>query len=323
MNSLLEVQDLKKYFPITRGLIFKKVLGWVHAVDQINFSIHEGETFGLVGESGSGKTTTGKLVLGALQPTSGRVFFEGQDLMKMSKKQMKKSREKMAMIFQDPYSSLNPRKTAASIIAEPIQIHKKLNARDKNRRVIQLIEEVGLGSEHLTRYPHEFSGGQLQRIAIARSLALNPKLVVADEPTSALDVSVQAQILNLIQDLQKRLDLSFLMISHDLSVIKHMSDRVGIMYLGKIIELANSQELFKRPQHPYTQILMNAVPIPDPKKMRQKMKHIIKGEISSTVDPPKGCRFHPRCEYAESRCKKMEPIFQEIRKGHFVACNLY
>lgn len=321
MNMLLEVNNLKKYFPITRGLIFKKTLGWVHAVDKISFSIQEGETFGLVGESGSGKTTTGKLVLGILKPTDGRVFFEEQDFTVMSKEEMKQLRSKMGVIYQDPTSSFNPRKTAASIIAEPIEIHKSLNEREKESRVSELIEEVGLGIEHLSRYPHEFSGGQLQRIAIARALALKPKLIVADEPTSALDVSVQAQILNLMKDLQERFNLSYLFISHDLSVVRHMSYNVGIMYLGKIIELAKSKELFDNPKHPYTQELKKVVPIPNPKEMRKKMKNFLRGEIPSAVDPPKGCRFHPRCSLAEPKCSLEEPKLKEIKPGYHLACH--
>ena len=322
MSTILEVKDLKKYFPITRGVIFKKILGLIHAIDKINFSIQESETLGLVGESGSGKTTTGKLVLGILKPTDGRILFEGKDLAIMSKEELKKARVKMGVIFQDPTSSLDPRKTAASIIGEPIEIHKKkLNLREKKRRVIELIQEVGLGPEHLTRYPHEFSGGQLQRIAIARSLALHPKLVVADEPTSALDVSVQAQILNLMQDLQSRFNLSYLLISHDLSVVKHMSNRIGVMYLGKLLELCKSNDIFNNPQHPYTQALINVVPIPDPKIMREKMKNILRGEIPSAIDPPKGCRFHPRCPNANLKCSEVEPELHEIRPDHYVACH--
>jgi len=321
MCSLLEVHNLKKYFPITRGLIFKKIIGRVHAVDTINFSIQEGETFSLVGESGSGKTTTGKLVLCVLKPTSGKIIFEGRDFIDMSKEEIKKARKNMAMIYQDPTSSLNPRKTAASLIAEPIEIHKILNNREKEIKVAELIEEVGLGPEHLNRYPHEFSGGQLQRIAIARALALNPKLIVADEPTSALDVSVQAQILNLMEDLQERFNLSYLLISHDLSVIKHMSDKVGVMYLGKLLELAKTEDLFLDPQHPYTQALINVIPMPNPKEMRKKMYQILRGEIPSALNPPQGCRFHPRCPHAKPNCSKKEPEFQEIRAGHFLACH--
>lgn len=322
MSTLLELRGLKKYFPVTSGVIIRKVHGWVHAVDGIDFFIGEGETLSLVGESGSGKTTTGKLVLGLLNPTAGKVLFRGRDLTAMNKSETKKARKRMGVIFQDPTSSLNPRKTAAAIIAEPIEIHKALNRRKKERRILELIEEVGLGPEHLDRYPHEFSGGQLQRIAIARAVALNPKLVVADEPTSALDVSVQAHILNLMRELQGRFDLSYLFISHDLSVVRHISDRVAIMYLGKILELARAEEIFCTPQHPYTQALMDVVPVPNPKEMRKKMKQMLRGEISSAINPPQGCRFHPRCPYAKSKCTEVEPELIETKKSHYVACHL-
>lgn len=322
MCPLLEVQELKKHFPITSGVILKKVHGWVHAVDGIDFFINEGETLGLVGESGSGKTTTGKLVLGLLEPTAGKVLFEGKNLAAMSRKEMKKVRKGMGVIFQDPTSSLDPRKTAASIIGEPIEIHKTLNQHDKKRRVAELIEEVGLGHEHLDRYPHEFSGGQLQRIAIARALALNPQLVVADEPTSSLDVSVQAHLLNLMYDLQQRFNLSYLFISHDLNVVRHMSDRVAVMYLGVILELASAERIFCNPKHPYTQALLNILPVPNPIEMRKKMKQILRGEISSPINLPQGCRFHPRCPYARRTCTQVEPELIETEKDHYVACYL-
>lgn len=324
MSVLLDIENLQKYFPILRGVIFRKVHDWVRAVNGLNFSIKESETFGLVGESGSGKTTTGKLVLGILNPTAGRILFKGQDLVSMSKTEMKETRRQMGMIFQDPTSSLNPRKTATSIIEEPIKIHKVLNKHERKKRVAQLFYEVGLGSEHFNRYPHEFSGGQLQRIAIARALALNPKLVVADEPTSALDVSVQAQILNLMQDLQEKFKLSYLFISHDLSVVKHISDRVGVMYIGKLQELASTEELFNKPMHPYTQALLNAIPIPDPKKMaeRARAKLSLKGEISFPVDPIKECLFYSRCPNAIPKCAKMQPELKDMGNNHYVACHL-
>ncbi len=322
MHALLEVRDLQKLFPVTGGVIFRKVHGWVHAVDGVSFSIGEAETLGLVGESGSGKTTTGRLVLGSIKPTAGKVFFEGQDLTTMTKEDMKKARKGMGMVFQDPTSSLDPRKTAANVISEPIEIHKAFDQHEKEERIVELIEEVGLGPEHLGRYPHEFSGGQLQRIAIARALALRPKLIVADEPTSALDVSVQAQILNLIHNLQERFRLSYLFISHDLSTVRYISHRVGVMYLGKLVELAGSEDLFGNPQHPYTAALINVLPVPDPKEMKNKMKEILRGEIPSPISPPKGCRFHPRCSQMKPRCKEIEPELQEIGKDHYVACHL-
>jgi oligopeptide/dipeptide ABC transporter ATP-binding protein len=321
MQALLEVRDLQKYFPVTSGVIFRKVRGFVHAVDRVSFSIGEAETLGLVGESGSGKTTTGRLVLGSIKPTAGKVLFEGRDLTTMTENEMKKARKGMGMVFQDPTSSLDPHKTAASIVSEPMEIHKAFDQHEKEKRVVELVEEVGLGPEHLGRYPHEFSGGQLQRIAIARALSLKPKLIVADEPTSALDVSVQAQILNLIHNLQERFRLSFLFISHDLSTVRYISHRVGVMYLGKLVELARSEDLFSNPQHPYTAALINVVPVPDPKEMKSKMKEILRGEISSPINPPKGCRFHPRCSQMKPRCKEIEPEIQEIGKDHYVACH--
>jgi oligopeptide/dipeptide ABC transporter ATP-binding protein len=301
-------------------VVFRKVHGWVHAVDKVDFAVGTAETLGLVGESGSGKTTIGKLVLGVLKPTTGKVLFEGRNLTTMSKDEMKEARREMGMIFQDPTSSLDPRKTAASIIKEPMEVHKIMDQHETEERVAELIEEVGLGAEHLGRYPHEFSGGQLQRIAIARALALKPKLIVADEPTSALDVSVQAQMLNLMQGLQERFNLSYLFISHDLSVVKHVSHRVGVMYLGKLVELARAKDLFNNPQHPYTKALLTVVPVPDPKAMKDKMREIPRGEIPSPINPPKGCRFHPRCPIAIDRCSRVEPELVEHSPGHFTAC---
>jgi len=321
LNTLLEVQDLQMHFPVTRGVILRKARGWVHAVDGISFSIDEAETVGLVGESGSGKTTTGKLVLGSLKPTAGRVLFEGRDLTIMPKDELRKARSRMGVVFQDPASSFDPRKMAENLILEPIEIHSGLGRQAKRERASELIESVGLGPEHLERYSHEFSGGQLQRIAIARALALRPKLIVADEPTSALDVSVQAQMLNLLQDLQDRFRVSYLFISHDLSVVRHIGHRVGVMYVGRLAELASASELFGDPKHPYTKALIDVLPVPDPTEMKSKMQKILRGEIASPTDPPKGCRFNPRCPFVQPKCREIEPQLYDVGRGHLVACH--
>jgi oligopeptide transport system ATP-binding protein len=321
LSYLLEVQDLQMRFPVARGVIFREIHGWVRAVDGVDFSINEAETMGLVGESGSGKTTIGKLVLGALKPTAGKVLFEGRDLTTLKKKELRRARKGMGIIFQDPTSSFDPRKNAADLITEPIQIHQTLTRHKSRDQASNLIEEVGLGPEYLDRYPHEFSGGQLQRIAIARALALKPKLIVADEPTSALDVSVQAQILNLLRELQDRFGLSYLFISHDLSTVRYISDKVGVLYLGKLVELANSEELFRNPRHPYTSALIDVVPVPDPQQMREKMRKILRGEIASSIDVPKGCRFNPRCPIAQTKCRQIEPQLRDVGNNHLVACH--
>jgi oligopeptide/dipeptide ABC transporter ATP-binding protein len=322
MNSILEVKNLKKYFPITKGIILKQIIGQVRAVDDISFKINEGKVLGLIGESGSGKTTTGKLVLGLLTPTGGKVIFNGEDLTKLDKKEMKEARKKMVMIFQDPTTSFNPRLTAETIITEPINIHKTMDRVEARERAIELLREVGLSSEHLSRFPHEFSGGQLQRIAIARALSLNPKLIVADEPTSALDVSVQAQVLNLLQELKESYNLSFLFISHDLSTVKYMSDKVGIMYLGKLLELSETDSLFDNPQHPYTKALLEVVPIPNPREMKAKMKNILGGEIFTLYTKIKGCVFSQRCPNATNICSEIEPQMKLVKKDHYLACHL-
>ena len=313
---LLEVKNLKRFFPIEKGVILKKTVGYVHAVDKISFSIEKAETLGLVGESGSGKTTTGRLIVGLLTPMEGTILFQGKDINR-SKENLLFARRHMGIIFQDPFSSLDPRHKISSIIEEPM---RRLNIKkhEKKEKLFQLIESVGFGAEYATRYPHELSGGERQRVAIARAIALNPSLVIADEAVSALDVSVQAQIINLMQDLQKKLGLSYLFISHDLSVVKHISDRVAVMYLGEIVEMAKKSDLFDKPSHPYTKALLSAVPIPGEK--RKKTTKFIKGEISSPVNPPKGCRFHPRCPYATQKCSevKSEPI--DIGDKHYVAC---
>ena len=320
-EPLLGVKELRKLFPVTRGVVSRKTLGYVHAVDGTSFSIDRKKTLSLVGESGSGKTTIGKLIIRLLEPTSGEIHFDGQNISHASKKELRRARRKMGMIFQDPFSSLDPRKTIASIIGEPLLI-QGIPKHQRNNGVLELIEQVGLNSEHINRYPHEFSGGQRQRIAIARALALNPSLVIADEPVSALDVSVQAQIINLMRDLQNDSDLSYLFISHDLSVVKHISDEVAVMYLGKILEKAD-KDLFSNPKHPYTQALLSAVPIPNPHLMANRERIRLKGGVPSPLNPPSGCRFHPRCIYARPKCSEEEPELLEINEKHHVACHLF
>jgi len=311
---------LKKYFPVRR-FIFSK--DYVKAVDDVTFEIFKGETFGVVGESGSGKTTLGRTILKLIEPTDGSIFFEGKDITKMDKKELMEFRRKSQMVFQDPYSSLNPRMTIFNIIMEGPITHK-MKVGNPEDFVVSLLEKVGLKREHLHRYPHEFSGGQRQRIAIARALALNPEFIVLDEPTSALDVSVQAQILEMLKDLQREFNLTYMFISHDLSVVKYMSNRIAVMYLGKIVEIAGSDELFEKPLHPYTRVLLSAIPIPDPEIARtKKLKEEIIGEPPSPINPPPGCRFHTRCPYAMPICKYKEPPFLEAEPNHWVACWLY
>jgi len=319
-NLLLEVRDLKKYFSIKGGLL-RKDTGAVRAVDDVDLSIRKGETLGLVGESGCGKTTLGRVILRLIDTTEGKVFFEGTNLLGLKKDKMRKMRRNMQMVFQDPHSSLDPRMTVKKIIGEPLVIHAITEGSELRERISELLERVGLNPDHLNRFPHEFSGGQRQRIGIARAIALNPKFIVLDEPTSSLDVSVQAKILNLLKDLQGELGLTYLFISHDLSVIKHMSNRIAVMYVGKIVEMADKDELFKEPLHPYTQALFSAVPIPDPHLEREKI--ILKGEVASPTNPPSGCRFNPRCQHAEEICKREEPQLTEARDGHYLACHLF
>jgi len=319
-NVLLKVKNLKKYFPVRGGLL-SKIIGYVQAVDEISFDIKEGETLGLVGESGCGKTTAGRTITRLLEPTAGEVDFEGKDIFKLSKEELRKSRRNIQIIFQDPFGSLNPRMTVGDIVGESLTIHKIVkNKKEKEERVKDLLETVGLNAGHIRRYPHEFSGGQRQRIGIARALALNPKLVICDEAVSALDVSIQAQVINLLEDLQEKFKLTYLFIAHDLSVVKHISDRVAVMYLGKIVELTSTYELYNNPQHPYTEALLSAVPIPDPTLKRQRI--VLEGDVPSPFNPPKGCRFHPRCKYAIPICSQEEPELIDINGGHYVACHL-
>ena len=318
-NVLLRVENLVKHFPIMRG-IFQKQVGAVRAVDDISFEVKRGETLGLVGESGCGKSTTGRTVLQLFRPTSGSVYYDNVDLTKLQGEDLRKMRRKMQMIFQDPYASLNPRMTVGEIIREPLLVHNVATEADANDRVKQLLELVRLNPSFTTRYPHEFSGGQRQRIGIARALALQPSFIVCDEPISALDVSIQAQVVNLLEELQDKFGLTYLFIAHDLSMVRHISDRVAVMYLGVVVEMTTRDELFKNPLHPYTQALLSAVPIPDPVKEASRKRTILVGDVPSPANPPSGCRFRTRCPIAESICAEKRPEFREVKPGHFVAC---
>jgi oligopeptide transport system ATP-binding protein len=320
MSALVEVQDLVKYFPIHAGLLSRHV-GDVKAVDGVSFTIARGETLGLVGESGSGKTTIGRLLLRLLPATRGKVFFDGANVLEMGRGDVRKIRRAMQIIFQDPFASLNPRMTVGDIVGEPLRIHHLATGKAVDERVKELLQLVGLQPYHANRYPHEFSGGQRQRVGIARSLAVDPQFIVCDEPVSALDVSIQAQVINLLEDLQERLGLTYLFIAHDLSVVRHISTRVAVMYVGKIVELADRNALYHNPLHPYTQALLSAIPIPDPKLESKRKRIVLTGDIPSPVNPPTGCRFHTRCPIAFERCSVEEPAFKDYGAGHFAACH--
>ena len=314
---LLEVKDLKKYFPI-KGGIFSRTVANVKAVEDVNLKIKKGEVVGLVGESGSGKTTAGRAILRLIEPTSGEVIFDGTDITKISKSQMREYRKEMQIIFQDPFASLNPRMTVGDIIGEALDIHKLARGKAREERIVQLLERTGLSAQHMRRYPHEFSGGQRQRIGIARALAVDPQFIVADEPVSALDVSIQAQVVNLLQDLKEELGLTLLFIAHDLGVVEYISDRVVVMYLGRIMEVAPARELYRNPIHPYTEALLSAVPIPDPTVRRERI--LLQGDIPSPINPPSGCVFRTRCPIAIKECAEVVPLLEEVSPGHFKAC---
>jgi oligopeptide transport system ATP-binding protein len=322
-NKLLEIKNLKKYFYLRGGFILQSNAGVIKAVDDISFSIKKGETFGLVGESGCGKSTTARVILRLIPHSSGSVIYDGKNIFGLNHNQMFKIRRDIQIIFQDPYASLSPRMTIGDIVSEPLEIHRIGNKATRIKRVKELLDVVGLNPEHLNRYPHEFSGGQRQRIGVARALALTPRIILCDEPVSALDVSVQAQILNLLSDLQKEFDLTYLFIAHDLSVVKHVSNRVGVMYLGKLVEIANSEDLYSNPLHPYTMGLLSAVPIPDPELERKRKRIVLEGDVPSPLNPPSGCAFHPRCPLAQEICSRETPPLKNYSKDrgeHFAAC---
>ena len=320
MTELLKVEGLKKYFPINGGILNRKV-GEVKAVNDISFHVKKGETLGIVGESGCGKSTTGRLLMRLIDPTEGSIVFEDKEIMSMTKKQLRQVRRDIQMVFQDPYASLNPRHSVQKILEEPLIVHGIGDKRERAKRVAEMMDVVGLSSYHLKRYPHQFSGGQRQRIGIARALMTKPKLIIADEPVSALDVSIQAQVLNLLKDIQKEFGLTYIFIAHDLGVVRHISDRVGVMYLGRMVELSGSEELYEQPLHPYTKALLSSVPIPDPDVKRESI--ILTGDIPSASNPPSGCAFHTRCPHAMEVCKTINPVYQEIKNGHYAACHLY
>ena len=320
-DVLVEVRGLKMYFPVTSGLLFQRTVAHVKAVDDVSFTVRRGETLGLVGESGCGKTTTGRCILQLYKPTAGEVLFDGEDLTKLKNRQMRAMRREMQVIFQDPYSSLNPRMTAGNIIGEPLVVHGLVNGKAEYReRVADLLQNVGLNPYMADRFPHEFSGGQRQRIGVARALSVSPKFIVADEPVSALDVSIQAQIINLLEELQEQFNLTYLFIAHDLSVVRHISDRVGVMYLGHLVEMAERNEIYRNPIHPYTKALLSAVPIPDPILDAQRERVLLSGEVPSPLNPPSGCVFHPRCPIANDQCSQEEPELRQVEPDHWAAC---
>jgi oligopeptide transport system ATP-binding protein len=321
-GALVQVRDLRMWFPIRRGVLQRHV-GDVKAVDGLNFDIQSGETLGLVGESGCGKSTTGRAILQLYKPTGGSVIFDDNDLVMMKGEELRKMRRRMQMIFQDPYASLNPRMTVGGIVSEPLEVHNIGTRAERSERVKELLKVVGLNPYFINRYPHEFSGGQRQRIGVARALAVNPQFIVCDEPISALDVSIQAQVINLLEDLQAQFNLTYLFIAHDLSVVRHISDRIAVMYLGKVMELADRDELYRNPMHPYTQALLSAVPIPDPVIEEKRKRIILEGDVPSPANPPKGCNFCTRCPKVMDVCREQEPVFKDYGEGHFVACWLY
>jgi oligopeptide/dipeptide ABC transporter ATP-binding protein len=321
-EPLIRLEGIKKYFPITRGIMFQKHIGDVHAVDGVDLEIYPGETLGLVGETGCGKSTLARVVMRLFKPTEGKLYFEGQDISDLKGKELRELRRNLQMIFQDPFASLDPRKTVGTIISEPFRIHKTVPKDRIKPEVQELMELVGLNPEHYNRFPHAFSGGQRQRIGVARALALKPKLIVCDEPVSALDVSIQAQIINLLEDLQEELNLTYLFIAHDLSIVKHVSDRVAVMYLGRIVEMAPGDGLYLNPKHPYTGALLSAVPVPDPRLAAQKKRIILEGDVPSPIDPPSGCRFHPRCPRAQfPTCREEDPKLEPFHEGQVAACH--
>src|SRR6266568_2018588 len=321
-KTLVDVRDLKMYFPLTQGIILQRVVGYVRAVDGVSFSIERGETLGLVGESGSGKTTIGRTIVRLYKPTAGQIMFGEKDLATMGGEELRQARQRVQMIFQDPFASLNPRYTIGSLIAEPMHIYKVASSTEIRARTAELLHVVGLRPEYIDRYPHEFSGGQRQRIAVARALSINPEFVIADEPVSALDVSVRAQVLNLLQRLQKQFGLTYLFVSHDLSVVRHVADRIAVMYLGKIVEIADRDELYAAPKHPYTKALLSAVPIPDPKIEKRRQRIILSGDLPSPINIPSGCRFHTRCPMAQQICREVEPpLERKAGREHYAACH--
>lgn len=320
-KPLISVQNLKKYFPIKQGLLSRKK-EYVKAVDDVSFDIFKGETFGLVGESGCGKSTTGRSIVRLHDVTSGNIFFDGKDIASLPERELKESRKRMQMIFQDPYASLNPTMNVFEIISEPMNIHRKIPGHERKEMILDLLIKVGLKEEHLYRYPHEFSGGQRQRVSIARSLSVNPDFILCDEPISALDVSVQAQVVNMLEDIQQETGITYLFIAHDLSMVRHISDRIGVMYLGNIVEIASSLDLYENPSHPYTKALLSSIPEPDP-TMVAKERIILEGEVPSPLNSPSGCKFRTRCKYAMDKCAKVVPPMIEIEKGHHVACHLF